>query len=170
MKRIKRMLVSLLTILLVFGMFSQLKVLTSNVSANSDVIVQKAKQKIGCNYEWGAGRSSNPTTFDCSGLVYYCYKSFCSPIKLHSDCAADQAKALLNGGYDSNNLSKANMIFYAMKTDGKWKQPDRFMHVSHVAIVYSNSKIIHAVPAGVSYSDIDYCKSSRVYQAKWCRS
>ena len=46
-------------------------------------------------------------------------------------------------GNASNNFSglkKGDLIFWAKKTDdGSYKQPDRYMKISHVAIVYGNS-------------------------------
>lgn len=46
-------------------------------------------------------------------------------------------------GSASNNFSglkKGDLIFWAKKnSNGTYKEPDRFMHISHVAIVYGNS-------------------------------
>ena len=46
-------------------------------------------------------------------------------------------------GNSSNNysgLKKGDLIFWAKKnTDGTYREPDRFMKISHVAIVYGNS-------------------------------
>ena len=47
-------------------------------------------------------------------------------------------------GNSSNNysgLKKGDLIFWAKKnTDGTYREPDRFMKISHVAIVYGNSR------------------------------
>lgn len=46
-------------------------------------------------------------------------------------------------GNSNNNfagLKKGDLVFWAKKnSNGKYKEPDRFMHISHVAIVYGNS-------------------------------
>ena len=39
-----------------------------------------------------------------------------------------------------SGLKKGDLIFWAKKhSNGKYKEPDRYMHISHVAIVYGNS-------------------------------
>ena len=166
---LKKIVLVCLSLLFVIGYCSTLGELSPTVHANADAIVYRAEQKLGRPYEWGGGRGSNPTSFDCSGLVYYSYKSFCSPIALNSDCAADQAQALINSGYDAGQVTKAVMLFYAQKnSSGNWIQPNRFMHINHVSMVYSNTKIIHALPSGgVQKSDIGWSSNSRVYQGSW---
>ena len=42
---------------------------SSNEIANK--VIKLAESKLGCKYVWGA---KGPNTFDCSGLVYWCYK------------------------------------------------------------------------------------------------
>lgn len=40
---------------------------------------------------------------------------------------------------DYSNIKKGDLIFYAKKKDGNWKQPNRFMYISHVALCYGQS-------------------------------
>ena len=67
--------------------------------------------------------------------------------------ASDIGKFFANKGWtvplkdigNANNnfagLKKGDIIFWAKKdSNGKYKEPDRFMHISHVAIVCGNSK------------------------------
>lgn len=45
-----------------------------------------------------------------------------------------------NASNDFSGLKKGDLIFWAKKNDdGTYKQPDRYMKISHVAIVYGNS-------------------------------
>lgn len=40
---------------------------------------------------------------------------------------------------DYSNIQKGDLIFYAKKSNGNWKEPNRFMYISHVAICYGQS-------------------------------
>lgn len=46
--------------------------ISSNESGGNQNIVSTAKSKIGCPYVWGA---AGPNSFDCSGFVYWVYKT-----------------------------------------------------------------------------------------------
>ena len=40
---------------------------------------------------------------------------------------------------DYSPIKKGDIIFYAKKSNGNWKEPNRFMYISHVAICYGQS-------------------------------
>lgn len=44
-----------------------------------------------------------------------------------------------NKDNDFAPIKKGDLVFYAKKTNGKWRQPNRYMKVSHVAICYGQN-------------------------------
>ena len=96
------------------------------VSGDRDRLIAEAKKHLGKKYVFGA---SGPNTFDCSGLVQYCYKQI--GIKLPRVSYQQAA-----GGV---RISKANAKpgdIVSFKQNGS--------RVDHVGIYLGNNQIIHA--------------------------
>jgi cell wall-associated NlpC family hydrolase len=91
---------------------------------NSEVVTE-AKKYIGVPYVWGG---TTPQGFDCSGLVWYCYKNTTQP---------NLQRLTAQGYYDTASRvtepQKGDLCFYG--TNGK---------VTHVGIYYGYGKMIAA--------------------------
>ncbi len=102
-------------------------------------IVSKAEQYLGVPYKWGG---TSPSGFDCSGFVYYVFRSM------------------------GINISRTLVTMYAQgtKIDKDELQPGDIVlfqntykaGVSHVGIYVGNGKFIHSPSSGkvVSYADL----------------
>ncbi len=96
-------------------------------------IVNTAKSKLGCLYKYGA---AGPTRFDCSGLVYYCYKQAGKSVAHSSSALKSKGKVI--------SISKAQV------GDIVWRP-------GHVGIYVGNGKVIHSPHSGAKVS---YTKAS----------
>lgn len=112
--------------------------LFSLVSAGADetrkCIVNCAKKQFGKPYVWG---DEGPDTFDCSGLVMYCYEK----------CGYDfdhrpTTSTLINMG---SSVSQSNLILADLV----------FPHSGHVQIYSGNGKIIHAPKSGDVVKEVE---------------
>ena len=115
----------------------------SSYSGRSDVqgLIEFAKAQIGKPYLFG---SSGPDSFDCSGLVYYCYKTV-----LGTNIARSSA-ALVSCGVavERENLLPGDILLF--NTNGKG--------ISHAGIYIGDGKMVHASSGqlmSVVISDID---------------
>lgn len=103
---------------------------TPNISEARNKIVQLAKAQLGKPYVWGA---SGPSSFDCSGLVYYVYKN-----AVNISVPRKSSVQATFGKYVSvNNLKPGDLIF--------WGKP-----VTHVGIYIGDGNVIHAPEPGQS--------------------
>lgn len=87
-------------------------------------VVAAAYSKLGCPYVWGA---SGPNTFDCSGLVMWCY--------------AQAGVSLDHYSGSQKNAGAVVSISQAQAGDILWKS-------GHVGIYIGNGKYIHAPQTG----------------------
>lgn len=102
--------------------FTQVNVPTTNKYGST--VVSAAYSKLGCPYVWGA---SGPNTFDCSGLVMWCYA---------------QAGVSLDHYSGSQGQSGAVIpVSQAQPGDILWKS-------GHVGIYIGNGQYIHAPQTG----------------------
>lgn len=80
---------------------------------------------------------------DCSSLVQWAYYEL--GVKVPGTAAA-QAKFCAESGYavSRSDLQPGDLVFWSLKRDGQWIQPDRYMQVSHVGIYAGDGKVIEA--------------------------
>ncbi|MGH7441362.1 MAG: C40 family peptidase [bacterium] len=96
------------------------------------LILRAARSQLGEPYAYG-GHSPN-TGFDCSGLVYWCYRSYGS---IMPRTAREQYK--VGVPVDRRDLQAGDLVFF--ETASGPEQP------SHVGIMLDHRRFIHA-PAG----------------------
>ncbi len=100
------------------------------VSSKGQAVVELAKQHLGKAYVYGA---TGPNNFDCSGLVYYVYRSMGVTLNRVAD---DQMK---NGTYVSKeNLQPGDIVGFANSSG----------YVNHVGIYAGNGMMIHSPQTG----------------------
>ncbi|AQR93396.1 glycoside hydrolase family protein [Clostridium saccharoperbutylacetonicum] len=108
----------------------------SNGSQLAEKIISLLKQQINKPYIWGA---SGPDTFDCSGLLQYCYNQFSS--ELTSGALGRTTYDQVKQGTDVDKNDKgqwqpADLLFW--KGDGSYPAP------SHVSVYIGDNQMIHA--------------------------
>lgn len=125
---------------------------SSGGSATAKKIVELLTQQIGKPYVWGA---TGPDSFDCSGLMCYCYNQF-------SDELID-GKPISRTTYTQINDGKA------VSTDEKeWAVGDLILpHAGHVVAYIGNGKVIQAPKTGDVVKISDYKSTwSSVYAVR----
>ena len=124
---------------------------SSSSSSNSKAskIVSLAKSKVGNKYVWG---STGPSTFDCSGLVYWCYKQLGITLPRTSKEQSKYGKSV-----SKSNLQEGDLLFFSTNGTGQ---------VSHVGIYVGGGKMVHAANSrsGVRYDNIDSSYYKRTYK------
>lgn len=127
---------------------------SSGSSTNSDLrqrIVDFALQYEGYRYVYG-GESLSEGGFDCSGLVYYVYKTNFG-LSMHRSSSTQYA----NDGrkISKSELQPGDLVFFS----------DNGSRVTHVGIYIGNNKFIHAsTPStGVIISDLSNSYYQRTY-------
>lgn len=120
----------------------------------SEGLADKALTYVGHKYVYGG---TSPKGFDCSGLVYYVYKSYVTQLPRS---ASKQSKI---GDYVlKENLLKGDLVFFGNKGSGV---------VEHVGIYIGNGNFVHAANSkrGVvvdtlesGYYDTNYILARRV--------
>lgn len=113
----------------------------SSSGGNSSAIVAKSiiallMQQIGKPYEWS---KTGPESFDCSGLMYYCYNQFQDDLINGKPLGRTTQEQVKNGiAVDPNDMSK-------------WQVGDLvFPHAGHVLAYIGDGKFIHAPQEGES--------------------
>ena len=102
--------------------FTQMNVPTTNKYGST--VVSAAYSKLGCPYVWGA---SGPNTFDCSGLVMWCYAQAGVSLDHYSGSQAGSGAVI--------------PVSSAQPGDILWKS-------GHVGIYIGNGQYIHAPQTG----------------------
>lgn len=92
-------------------------------------IVEEAYKKIGCRYWYG---KQGPTYFDCSGLVYWCYKE--AGITITRDSADNYSKQGFSVSYQ--DIMPGDVICFDWDQDGR---------AEHIGIYIGNDYMIHAL-------------------------
>lgn len=111
---------------------------SQTVSSKGQAIVELAKKYIGTPYRYGG---ASPSGFDCSGFVYYLYKSMGVTL---NRVAADQ---MTNGTWvPKNALQPGDIVGFA----------DKNGYIGHVGIYAGNGMMIHSPQTGeyVRYESI----------------
>ena len=110
---------------------------TSKVTGSQ--IVSKAKQYLGVPYKYGG---TTPSGFDCSGFVYYVYRSLGINISRTQATMYAQGKAI-----QKSELQPGDLVFF---------QNTYKAGISHVGIYVGGGQFIHAPSSGkvVSYADL----------------
>lgn len=104
---------------------------STNVSSKTQAVVNMVKRQVGKPYVYGA---SGPSSFDCSGLTYYCYKN-AAGIYLNRSSAAQAS----NGRYVSkSNLKPGDLVFFNSGTS----------RIRHVGMYVGNGQFIHSPSPG----------------------
>lgn len=104
---------------------------SSSTSSKAQKVVSMAKSKLGCRYVWGA---QGPNTFDCSGLMWYCFKNAAN--KNLPRTSKEQSK--VGTKVSKSNLQAGDMVFFNTSGSG----------VSHVGLYIGNGNMIHAPKPG----------------------
>lgn len=102
-------------------------------------IVAKAKEYLGVPYEWGG---TDPSGFDCSGFVYYVFRS------LGINISRTQATMYNQGTpVSKDELKPGDLVFF----QNTYKEG-----ISHVGIYVGDGQFIHSPSSGkvVSYADL----------------
>lgn len=119
-----------------WGYLSGINYTNSNNSNNQNwnVIYSLLKQQIGKPYVYG---SAGPSSFDCSGLVYYVYRETGIAPNI-----ARTAQAQFNSStrISESQLTPGDLVFYSFNNSTS--------SVDHVAIYIGNNKVIHAPTTG----------------------
>ncbi len=93
-----------------------------------------AKSLLGCRYRSGA---AGPSSFDCSGLMYYIYKQLGHPI------ARGSSSQYYNSGYfvSTNAMQPGDLIFFF---DRRFDSSGGTLPTTHVGMYVGNGQFIHA--------------------------
>lgn len=100
-------------------------------NAKADKIVAVAKQQIGKPYVWGA---NGPSSFDCSGLTSYVYKSSVN----HKLPRTSTQQSKVGKTVSKSNLQKGDLIFFGSSSK----------NINHVGLYIGNSQMIHSPKPG----------------------
>jgi hypothetical protein len=106
-----------------------------------EALIKRAKTKVGSSYVYGA---TGPDHFDCSGFVYYLYKSEGIVIPRTSKAQSESGSPL---GRDQ--LRRGDMVFFDTFDRG---------HVNHSGVYLGKGQFIHASSGkayGVTLSRLD---------------
>ena len=110
-------------------------------SAYASELVRLAATRLGDPYSQALRGEDDYV--DCSSLVQWAYYEL--GVKVPGTAAA-QAKYCAESGYavSKSDLQPGDLVFWSLKRDGEYIQPDRYMQVSHVGIYAGDGKVIEA--------------------------
>ena len=107
-------------------------------------IVAYAISKVGYKYSQqyrDSGATDPDGYFDCSSLAYYSCQaagidiSYGGAYSAAAEAQGLNAKGKFYQTGNPSNIRPGDLVFYAFKnSNGQWTQPDRWLHISHVAI------------------------------------
>lgn len=100
-------------------------------NAKADKVVAVAKQQIGKPYVWGA---SGPSSFDCSGLTSYAYKTAIN----HKLPRTSKEQSKVGTTISKSNLQKGDLIFFGSSSK----------NINHVGLYIGDSQMIHSPKPG----------------------
>jgi peptidoglycan DL-endopeptidase LytE len=109
----------------------------NNSSYNVDQLIKVAKNQLGISYAWGG---STPNGFDCSGFIYYAYKS------AGLDTLRYSSEGYHMRSYYVDTPKVGDLVFF----QGTYKSG-----ISHVGIYLGNNQFIHASNDGVVISNVN---------------
>lgn len=135
----------------------------SQARAQRDKFVDFSKKYVGYPYEYGANPDdTNPRSFDCSGLVYFCARNSIG-VQLPRT-----AKAMYNycKTVPAREREAGDLVFFKTRGDD----------ISHVGIYIGRNQFISAISDGpntgviVSSLDSDYWKSKYIATGQFLRA
>lgn len=112
------------------GWVSSEYLLSYEINAKVEKVISVAKAQMGKPYRWGA---TGPSSFDCSGLMYYSYKNGAN-ITLPR-VSRDQAKAGVKVTKDE--LKAGDLVFFGSGS-----------RITHVGMYLGNDQYIHSPQTG----------------------
>lgn len=101
-------------------------------------VAEIALAQVGKSYVWGA---SGPDSFDCSGLVVYCYAQAGVSLTHQSQALYNRVASLGNLVYNISSLKAGDLVFWG--TNGSSSS------IYHVGIYIGNGQYVHAATYGV---------------------
>lgn len=113
----------------------------TNEDNPSDTLISLAKSKIGSPYIYS---KTGPSSFDCSGFVYYIYNKNNMKVPRTS-----LAQSKIGPKINRAEIKKGDLVFFDTSLKG---------HVNHSGIYLGDGKFIHASSGkanGVTISDMD---------------
>lgn len=125
-----------------------------------DGFIGVARDQLGKPYVYS---TEGPSTFDCSGLVYYCLRAVGVNVSRYSASGFSQV-ASWTTVYGKENLRPGDLLFY--KSDGSSST-----YVTHVAIWLGGNQLLHAstsagkvcVTSWSTWSDNNFLFAKRVF-------
>ena len=103
----------------------------STGTASGQEIVDYARSFLGVDYVYGG---TSPSGFDCSGLVYYCYRHF--GYSVNRTATAQSYNGVV---VSSSELQPGDLIFFGSVSGG---------YITHVGIYVGNGQFLHAPHTG----------------------
>ncbi|WP_444505485.1 XkdQ/YqbQ family protein [Clostridioides difficile] len=100
---------------------------SGNVSDKAKIVISEAKKHLGKPYKWGG---NGPSSFDCSGLMVYCFKKVNVSLPRTSNQQSKKGKKV-----EQKNLQAGDLVFF--------HNP-----VSHVGLYIGNGEFLHAPQKG----------------------
>ena len=99
-------------------------------------LIRLARKKVGCRYRWGG---SGPDSFDCSGLVFYCFREAgVGKVRIRRSTALGEYDQLKR--YRVGSLKTGDIVFFS--SNGKRSG------INHVGIYAGSGRLIHAANPG----------------------
>lgn len=111
---------------------------SSSSSVSGSSVVEIALAQVGKPYVWAA---AGPDSFDCSGLVVYCYAQLGISLPHSSQSLYNRVSSLGNLVYSVSELSPGDLVFWGYSGSGS--------SIYHVGIYIGNGKYVHASMPGV---------------------
>jgi len=102
--------------------------------------VRCALAQVGKPYVWA---SAGPDTFDCSGLVAYCYQAATGQVITRSSHAQFELGSMVPA--NRGHLEPGDLVFYDTEGDG----------AGHVGIVVGPNRTVHALNPAMGVREID---------------
>jgi len=117
----------------------------SSTSSTNKVqaVIDLAHKQLGKPYVWGA---EGPSSFDCSGLVYYVYKNAAGKTLPRTSSSQYGSGVAVS----KSNLQPGDLIFSSTNGTGR---------VTHVAIYVGNGQMIHAPRTGKNVEKVSVSNS-----------
>ncbi|WP_227839615.1 NlpC/P60 family protein [Clostridioides sp. ZZV15-6597] len=103
-----------------------------NVSDKAKIVISEAKKHLGKPYKWGG---NGPSSFDCSGLMVYCFKKVGINLPRTARQQARKGKAV-----NKLSLQTGDLVFFSKNgPEGE---------ITHVGMFIGNGEFIHAPHEG----------------------
>lgn len=100
---------------------------SGNMTEKAKTVISEARKHLGKPYKWGG---NGPSSFDCSGLMVYCFKKVNVNLPRTSSQQSKVGKKV-----EKNNLQAGDLVFF--------HNP-----VSHVGLYVGNGEFLHAPQTG----------------------